>query len=282
MQVEVIQEGKVLRTITHEGISYVQAPAGGSYSIRARNTSPKRRMAVISVDGINVINGEDAGHGGPGYVLNPWEASDIPGWRRDNGKVAAFEFKEQSGSYANQSGRGTSNVGVIGVAVFDEKVDHKVPQPIILRERHHHHYPQGWPWYPYTITWGNGLDGSYMTDPNSMTLCCDTEDVSQTLGSCGVLRSCSLSADVKGGVPISADALDVGTSYGAETTFHTRDVDFTRASEYPAQVVSLRYATYQRLKEWGVPVDQEHTSAPTPNPFPASDGSCPAPAGWRG
>ena len=116
MQLDIIHNGQVLRTLAHEGQNYASAPKGGTYAIRLRNTSPFRKLAVVSVDGINVVNGADAGVHGSGYVLDAYGTVDIPGWRRSDNTVAAFEFKEQGGSYAAQTGRGTSNVGVIGVA----------------------------------------------------------------------------------------------------------------------------------------------------------------------
>jgi len=121
MQVEVIQNGQCLRKIEHLGHTYVEAPPSGEYEIRITNNSPHRRLAVLAVDGINVINGQNASYDGGGYVLDPWQSTTVPGFLRSNKECARFTFTEKSGSYANQTGRGTTNNGVIGVAVFDEK-----------------------------------------------------------------------------------------------------------------------------------------------------------------
>ena len=129
MQVQVVQDGRVLPTILHEGQTYVETPTSGNYALRITNNFHRRRLAIVSVDGVNVINGKDASYEGGGYVLDAWQTVDIPGFRRDSGKVAAFEFSEQGDSYAAQTGRGTQNVGVIGVAVFDEKVQATVRTP---------------------------------------------------------------------------------------------------------------------------------------------------------
>ena len=48
-------------------------------------------------------------------------------------------------------------------------------------------------------------------------------------------------------------------------------------------VTVLHYATYERLKSWGVPIDEAPAKRPTaPNPFPASQAGVPAPPGWVG
>jgi hypothetical protein len=78
-------------------------------------------LAIISVDGINIVNGEKAGFDGPGYVILPGQTVNIPGWHRTDEEVAKFEFKPQDKSYSAQTGQGTSNTGVIGLAVYDEK-----------------------------------------------------------------------------------------------------------------------------------------------------------------
>jgi len=284
MRVDIIQKGRVLRSINHEGQTYVQAPKKGKYIIRLHNDSWKRQLAVVSVDGVNVLDGTDAGHDGPGYVLNPWETVDIPGFLRDNSKVAAFRFKEQGQSYAAQTGRGTQNVGVIGVAVFDEKVQFKVPTPpIVIREEHHHHHYDRWPWVQPHITWGTGTAPVTYTVGNvapqedaPIGIYCSTVAPSGgEQSSSGVLRSAGPQAEVNG-------LMDVGTAYGEEVTFHTTDCDFERATQSPVQVFVLRYATYQRLKSWGVPVDEAPSARPqAPNPFPASQPSVPAPPGWQ-
>ena len=281
MKIEIVQGGKVLRTHAHEDLTYAEAPASGEYAVRLTNDHPKRRLAVVSVDGINVIDGSDAGYAGPGYLLGPWQSIEIPGWRRDGEKVAAFDFKEQGASYAARSGRGTSNVGVIGVAAFDEAVRVTVP-PV----EHHHHYPP-FKYIPY-IPW-TSPDIPYIPPPWTMGT---TEVTFSSDGGVGRINdatksvystSCLRGAGPQVNCSVGAEpAEDVGTAYGRETTFHTQDVDFQRASESPSLVVELRYATRARLKKMGVDVDGAPASKKAPSAFPASRGGCPAPVGWRG
>ncbi len=76
---------------------------------------------VTSVDGVNVISGETASPTQSGYVLEPYGSVEIAGWRKSMTRTAAFYFTDLGDSYAARTGR-PGNVGVIGVAVFQEKV----------------------------------------------------------------------------------------------------------------------------------------------------------------
>ena len=97
------------------------ARRGSEYSVRIRNINGGRLLAVTSVDGVNVISGETASPAQSGYVLDPYACADIAGWRKNLARTAAFYFTELPDSYAARTGR-PDNVGVIGVAVFRERI----------------------------------------------------------------------------------------------------------------------------------------------------------------
>ena len=108
-------EGRVLPIYWHDGRRYVIGKPGNEYAIRVRNTGGGRVLAVMSVDGINIITGDTASPQQSGYVLAPYESADIGGWRKSMSRTAAFYFTALSDSYAARTGR-PDNVGVIGVA----------------------------------------------------------------------------------------------------------------------------------------------------------------------
>src|SRR6516164_10191038 len=114
-------EGRVLPTYWHQGRRYVVGKPGNEYAIRVRNPSGGRVLAVMSVDGVNVISGDSASPSQSGYVLAPGETADIAGWRKSMSRTAAFYFTALPDSYAARTGR-PENVGVIGVALFRERV----------------------------------------------------------------------------------------------------------------------------------------------------------------
>jgi hypothetical protein len=118
--------GQTLETWRHRGRLYVAGTPGNRYAVSLRNRSGGRVLTVISVDGVNAITGATASAGQSGYVLAPGQSAEIAGWRKSMDEVAAFYFTRLSDSYAARTER-PENVGVIGVAVFNEYLP--PPQP---------------------------------------------------------------------------------------------------------------------------------------------------------
>ena len=75
-------DGLVLPVYPGSGRNWVVGTPGQEYSIRFCNTSSGRVLAVMSVDGVNVISGDTAAPSQSGYVLNGYECADITGWRK--------------------------------------------------------------------------------------------------------------------------------------------------------------------------------------------------------
>jgi len=121
--------GHELPIYWHAGERYVAGEPGHRYEVRIRNQDAGRVLAVSSVDGVNVISGATAAASQTGYVLDPWGRVEIEGWRKSLDEVAAFYFTSLPDSYAARTGR-PDNVGVIGVAIFRERV----PYPVLLRQ----------------------------------------------------------------------------------------------------------------------------------------------------
>jgi hypothetical protein len=113
--------GQVLRTYSDHGKVYVAGTPGHRYSVRMINRTGGRVMTVLSVDGVNAITGQTASPDQSGYVLGPWESAEIAGWRKSDDEIAQFNFTALPDSYAARTGR-PANVGVIGVAVYEERV----------------------------------------------------------------------------------------------------------------------------------------------------------------
>lgn len=122
--------GRTLPVYWHHGERYVAGEPGHEYELRIRNRGQGRVLAVTSVDGVNVITGRTASTGQSGYVIDPYGTVRIDGWRKSMDEVAAFYFTSLPDSYAARTGR-PDNVGVIGVAVFQERIHY--PEPL-LRE----------------------------------------------------------------------------------------------------------------------------------------------------
>lgn len=97
---------------------FVEGTEGGTYSIVLRNRCKCDLQVVLSVDGLDVIDGRPASVTKRGYVIPAGETLEVKGYRTGYNSVAAFRFSSVSGSYANLSRGDTRNVGVIGLAVY--------------------------------------------------------------------------------------------------------------------------------------------------------------------
>ena len=121
-------DSRVLPVYEKDGRRWIVGTPGHEYAIRVCNTTGARVLAVMSVDGVNVVSGETASPSQSGYVLDAGECTEINGWRKSLSSIAAFYFTELPDSYAARTGR-PDNVGVIGVAFFRER-----PQPLAWKD----------------------------------------------------------------------------------------------------------------------------------------------------
>lgn len=128
VQVHDLDRGELLARHPHRGKSWIEGRPGHRYALRLQNLTGGRVLAVVSVDGVNVISGETAGTGQAGYVLEAWQSLEVAGWRKSLSEVAAFHFTALADSYAARTGR-PGNVGVIGVAAFRERHQPHAPAP---------------------------------------------------------------------------------------------------------------------------------------------------------
>jgi hypothetical protein len=114
------ESGSALPTFSAGGRSYVMGNDGARYAIRIQNQTGARFEAVATVDGLDVIDGQPGSFEKRGYLVAPWSTVEIDGFRRSDDVVAAFRFGRVRDSYAAKRGN-DRNVGVIGVAIFQER-----------------------------------------------------------------------------------------------------------------------------------------------------------------
>jgi hypothetical protein len=113
------EQDRELTDYRHRGERWIVGTPGHRYALRLYNRSDRRVLVVLSVDGVNAITGQTAAPDQTGYVLEPWQTSEITGWRKSQAQVAQFVFAPHRASYASRTGR-PKHVGVIGAAVFSE------------------------------------------------------------------------------------------------------------------------------------------------------------------
>lgn len=130
------ETGQWLPGYPHRRETWVAGMPGHRYAVRLTNTTGERVLAVLSVDGVNAVTGETAHPSQTGYVLAPYQSTEIAGWRKSYQDVAQFVFTSLPDSYAARTGR-PDNVGTIGIAVFRERVyarPYPLPSPPIARD----------------------------------------------------------------------------------------------------------------------------------------------------
>jgi hypothetical protein len=110
--------GAALGSHWHDSRRFVAGEVGAEYALEIVNLSGGDLLAVVAVDGINVVSGETAHPDQRGYVIAAGGRVRIDGWRKSLQQTAAFYFSTPSASYAARTDRG-EQIGVLGVALFE-------------------------------------------------------------------------------------------------------------------------------------------------------------------
>lgn len=100
---------------------HIAGQADQQYQLYFRNHSVNRDYEiVVTVDGLDVLNGQPGKLENNGYLLYAGKSMSIKGFRKNSQTEAAFTFSKPNASYAANSAFGdANNVGVIGFAVFE-------------------------------------------------------------------------------------------------------------------------------------------------------------------
>ncbi len=115
----VTESGETAPTYGLRDRFYVQGNLNERYTIRVTNPTPRRVEAVVTVDGLDVVDGEAGDLRKRGYIVPAYGEVRIEGFRRSLADVATFRFSSVDNSYAGRKGK-ARNVGVIAVAIFEE------------------------------------------------------------------------------------------------------------------------------------------------------------------
>ena len=107
---------------------HVAGRAGERYELVYTNRSNRYYEVVATVDGLDVLSGKPGSIKSDGYLLRPGERLVIDGFRKSDREVAAFRFSGKDRAYANNTPAGDArNVGVIGTALFEVRLDERDP-----------------------------------------------------------------------------------------------------------------------------------------------------------
>lgn len=221
--------GQRIPVYSHQGRLYVPGTPGERYAVYVANRATQRVLAVVSVDGINVVTGETASPDQNGYVLAPGQSFEINGWRKSMNEVAAFYFTRLPDSYAARTDR-PDHVGVIGVAAFREW---QPPRPAVL--------------------------------PAPRPLARAENEAAREAQSGAPAAQADASAEAAGG-RLARREEKIGTGHGERERSEVVHTNFRRATSHPTETLTIYYDTHANLVARGV--IPRPTPVGVPNPFP--------------
>ena len=241
------------------GLDWIEARNGTKYEVEVKNDSYNRILSVVSIDGLNVINGK---HEDPlyvtGYIIHQHSNVKIPGWKISADNVREFYFTPQEQSYSAKLGADLSNTGVIATAIYKEKIQWTYTTSTYCPP-------------PYTIKepWGNPWDRKINFN---------NQNTFDSGNSSGVMRGMSASVNAKipdpesvynmNFVEFSAEIPTVpklATGSGEVKDFKTHKASF--GERVLETVISLYYDTKENLIKKGIYNQQDNL----PKPFPSTE-----------
>ena len=241
-------DGTALPVYHKDGRNYIVGVPGHEYAVRIRNLTGARVLVVTSVDGVNVISGDTAAPSQSGYVLEGWGSVEIGGWRKNLSRTAAFYFTDLGDSYAARTGR-PQNVGVIGVAVFEEKARPRISQ----RNYDYRARKDDWP--------GEAGAGAP-----------PMKERAEAQAMPAPAPSASPPASMEAPRQNYADEMKsmgkLGTGHGRSEESRVTVTTFERATSNPAETVAIQYDRRENLLAMGVIPQYTPYIARNPNPFP--------------
>ncbi len=244
-------DGRELDAYTHRKRFYVHGQTGQRYSIRVDNPTNRRVEAVVSVDGLDVIDGETANFRTKrGYIVPARGSVTIDGFRVSTQSVAAFRFSSVRNSYAGRKGK-ARNVGVIGVALFEEKAQPQIIVPRVARDfegkksRHapFRPAPRSKPVPPESVP-GNFVDSFDESASGSAG--------ASASGASGGVRQTRGGRSIRPPEP-RRERPGLGTEFGEKRSSAVTFTKFERANKNkPTSIAELRYNNAQGLQALGI------------------------------
>jgi hypothetical protein len=244
LQTRILVNGKPIKSYYGKSQHWIEARDGTSYSIEVKNNSGNRVLAVISVDGMNVITGKEAEvEPEDGYVISPYSNLVVDGWRISDDEVKEFIFNfNKEESYAVKLGAGKNNLGVIGIAFYSEKQKTYWSGGVTFRST-------GFP----------GSSGDPWLHPSYTT--CDINDVNGHINDSVNIFNCSTTG-LEPGIIQSSSCVDfaAGTGKGESVESYVHEVDFD--VDKLIGIKSIYYDSFDNLKKRGIIVEDK-----MPKPF---------------
>ena len=254
---EILVNGKPIQEYLHRLSpnevfkTFVEGKKGTTFSLRIRNNSGERILAIPAIDGLSVMNGETASYNSSGYVIKPHSSLTIDGWRTSDAEVAQFYFSKAGQSYAAKIDN-DGNVGVIGLVIFKEKknemdellkklkdMDDKInrqPAPWIIEKHIHHEHCHCWKCNPVKWEWYSVSGGTdHMCQASNLTANAFSAQAEPTRSS----------------MQVKTMKQELGTGWGEYKKSEVVTVEFEK-EKTPEAVFEMYYNTREQLEKIGI------------------------------
>lgn len=269
-EVSILVNGKPVQEYIKEGKIYIEGRKDTAYSIKIKNKSCRRIVAVPTVDGLSVINGKEASYDSTGYVVNSYDSITIDGWRKSDKEVAQFYFSSMGKSYTAKMNKG-GNQGVIGIAVYKEKekemfrttiyniVEKPVERPRIEPLRPNHPW-----WFETTPSYPDfpSITCSSFNAEAGSGSSCFTLNSNPTNAGDDMMRCSSKKGKIK-------SRQKLGTGWGDTRKSETVNVSFERDND-TLTVFEFFYNTRNELIKKGIDLKKKPIEIEEPRAFPRS------------
>jgi len=260
--VELVSDfSQMLPTFTDGARRFVLGQVGERYRVKIVNPTAARVEAVVSVDGLDAIDGRPGDLSKRGYIVPAYGETLVDGWRTSLSTVAAFRFSSVAASYAGRKGR-DRNVGVIGIAFFQER-----PPPVVRR--------------PSPAPWHRMQDDDDSAPSSSLGA---AAPVPAAGAGTGLRRAAPMPAPKAQGPSRAAERPGLGTQFGEADDSRVVETTFVRATTTPAWGSELRYDDRAGLLARSIPVDlprdpraAENEARDQAQPFPGTRFAQPPP-----
>lgn len=267
--------GRKVTEYVHNGDVYIEGRKGSEYELVFKNPTPYTKKIVISVDGINVVTGDR--NWLRGYVVGPYNQISIPGFKRENGRAAAFTFSSIKDSYNQHNVSGEiSNIGVIGCMVFDEIV----PQPDYYTKGISRGILCSASGYDSNAPRSKGAtSGGYVHTASAAAVPLNMATTGSVYydPSAPMMGSVVAMGMVFNDATVTASASvapSLGTEFGSDVEFKTRTVNKNFQQTADA-TLTLYYDDANGLQRRGIVLKKAEPAKP--NPFPGFEYYCPDP-----
>jgi len=137
--------GITLSEYLHEDEVFVHGPKGETFAISLMNNSSRRAVAVVSMDGLCIIDGLEMLEQGLGYILEPGKQITVDCWRFKGSQCPELQFGYRPPGFENIMDE-PANPGVIEAIFFYEQEDPQYSSNWLAQSgfRIEEHNPSGW------------------------------------------------------------------------------------------------------------------------------------------